>query len=670
MQAIKEAPNTTNSIATNPKKKPNGNFMNFFNDLGKTTTASKTQELEQKQAQKQILDKNKDSVLNNILKAKNEEQTTDFISPKRIIPKEKDSPNIKNPLLQQLPFSVDNKASSKDTPLNTILKGEIPKPTKIIDNPNLAQNETTTNESKTAESSKNAEIKENKQNIKEVKNTNKNLPNTLQNEKTPSKQNTAREITKNNEAKSSIKSSETNKTNVETENTTNQINAPLNTALNPTIDSTPNALEQNVANNPNPKEQNNSNDTIKPKVLKKATLNIQDTLKYGAFKAFDSLSLLKPSDGKKLSDLIKKADELSLNLEKIKLQTNKPNIAENTLEPKKATNSTTNLPNQKVNQNQLNQPNITPSIPKNTESSTEKISNLQNQIQNESTTKEDSKDLAKDSKSNDSQKDSTKDSIKEAPKEPLKDILNKNENAKEIQSSRENQKDNLKEVQKDSTINENLAKKELQIDKNIQAQEQKKEPLENENMQNKDIKPASFKEQKKEIKNEDSQKAQKLDSNNNNNNIEAQNNSKVEQTQKIFDAKETMRNFIGQLRQEIINYKPPLSKITLELNPASLGSVEVSITHQGKNIQIALNANQNTLNLFIQNQSELRSALSQIGYENIAISFSNGTQMGFSDSSGKWNYQSANNNNKFGNENSLENDEMANFEITIINNYA
>ena len=47
-------------------------------------------------------------------------------------------------------------------------------------------------------------------------------------------------------------------------------------------------------------------------------LGIANTLKYGAFKAFDALSLLKPSDGKKLSELIKKADELSLNLQSVK----------------------------------------------------------------------------------------------------------------------------------------------------------------------------------------------------------------------------------------------------------------------------------------------------------------------------------------------------------------
>lgn len=370
-------------------------------------------------------------------------------------------------------------------------------------------------------------------------------------------------------------------------------------------------------------------------------LPIKDTLKYGAFKAFDALSLLKPSDGKKLSDLIKKADELALNLTKMSLQTKKESTPLNNKISENLDLKNNNLKNQIDNSKTSQaQENTTNQIKENA---------AKNTLFPESA----NKDIAETKPQNENKTDATKNESKNNNQIANKDIL----------------KDTLNGDSKDSKQDS----PQKQAQNNQTKPESTKEALNNpQNMPDtkmqEDLKPVSFKQnEKKEIKNSDEIKQNSTEKTTDSTNA---NNIKNEQLQKTFDIKETMRGFVTQLRQEIVNYKPPLSKITLELNPANLGSVEVSITHQGKNIQVQLNANQNTINLFIQNQSDLRAALSQIGYENITMSFSNGSQMGFSDNKGNWNYQNIAKNINANNSDDSSEFDVANMDITIINNYA
>lgn len=373
----------------------------------------------------------------------------------------------------------------------------------------------------------------------------------------------------------------------------------------------------------NPADSSNSPNTPQDSSQNFANIGIKNTLKYGAFAAFDALSLLKPSDGKKLSELIKKADELSLNLQSIKytrIAQNKP-ILNNTPQPMQ---------------------NLKPPL----DSTNLAQEALQNQTQDTKLT-------------NEAQKAQPKDSIiNNAPKIDKNDAKN-NDKANFIAESKPEPKAesklDLKEIPKnDLTPKQNEPK----IDSKMAES-----PLKNilESKENSDIKPANFKAENKtlEPKKPESPHSPLFT---------AESATKIEH--KIFDAKETMRHFASHLKQEIQNYKPPLSKITIELQPANLGGIEVSIISQGKNIQIQLQSNQQTINLFIQNQSDLRNALAQIGYENVAMSFSNGSQMGFSDNSGKWRYES---NAKFRNAFSLNNESEESddiFEIMITNNYA
>lgn len=116
-------------------------------------------------------------------------------------------------------------------------------------------------------------------------------------------------------------------------------------------------------------------------------------------------------------------------------------------------------------------------------------------------------------------------------------------------------------------------------------------------------------------------------------------------------ARESVRNFATNLYQEIQNYKPPLTKITLELNPQNLGTLEVSISKKGKDLHVQVHSNQQAIALFMQNQTDLRTNLAQIGFENVDLSFSESG--GGNAKQGQHNQDS----NLARNENGLENDD-------------
>lgn len=94
---------------------------------------------------------------------------------------------------------------------------------------------------------------------------------------------------------------------------------------------------------------------------------------------------------------------------------------------------------------------------------------------------------------------------------------------------------------------------------------------------------------------------------------------------KIAQNRETMMHFSQRLKEEIANYKPPLTKLSMELNPQELGKLEVTITKKGKDLQININANNpNALQVFMQNQNDFRNTLSSAGFNHIELGFFQG----------------------------------------------
>lgn len=98
--------------------------------------------------------------------------------------------------------------------------------------------------------------------------------------------------------------------------------------------------------------------------------------------------------------------------------------------------------------------------------------------------------------------------------------------------------------------------------------------------------------------------------------------AKQELSVKNAQAREMIRNFAGQFKEEVMNYKPPITKINLELNPASLGEVSMSISKKGKDLQVSITTNANVMTMFVQNAQELRQNLMQIGFNNLDLNFS------------------------------------------------
>ncbi len=110
-------------------------------------------------------------------------------------------------------------------------------------------------------------------------------------------------------------------------------------------------------------------------------------------------------------------------------------------------------------------------------------------------------------------------------------------------------------------------------------------------------------------------------------NSSAQNAQNTQASDKTSDnksiaPKETIKHFTQQLKQEIQEYKPPMSKISMDLFPRELGKVEVIIQKVGKNLKVSVISHNNSLQTFLDNQQDLKNSLNALGFEGVDLSFS------------------------------------------------
>ncbi len=110
-------------------------------------------------------------------------------------------------------------------------------------------------------------------------------------------------------------------------------------------------------------------------------------------------------------------------------------------------------------------------------------------------------------------------------------------------------------------------------------------------------------------------------------NSSAQNAQNTQASDKTSDnksiaPKETIKHFTQQLKQEIQEYKPPMSKISMDLFPKELGKVEVTIQKVGKNLKVSVISHNNSLQTFLDNQQDLKNSLNALGFEGVDLSFS------------------------------------------------
>lgn len=91
---------------------------------------------------------------------------------------------------------------------------------------------------------------------------------------------------------------------------------------------------------------------------------------------------------------------------------------------------------------------------------------------------------------------------------------------------------------------------------------------------------------------------------------------------KQVNIKDSLNNFTSDLKEQIDNYKPPIMRVKMTLNPKDLGEVNVNLVSRGNTLQINISSNTNTMAIFTQNQAEFKNALVNMGFTNLNMNFS------------------------------------------------
>ncbi|EAL8645289.1 flagellar hook-length control protein FliK [Campylobacter coli] len=245
-------------------------------------------------------------------------------------------------------------------------------------------------------------------------------------------------------------------------------------------------------------------------------------------------------------------------------------------------------------------------------------------------------------------KDLNKDFNKELNKNQEKNNLNQ----ENIQDQNKNLKNNNQNLNLDKNLNKEIVKDTQNLVSNLTQKDfnLNKEPKNN-NKENKDIKQNFF-DQKLNFENlNKTQVVQNKENNanfNNNTNKETftqeqtkthsenvdknsldELNSLVKDLNKVtqnnarnITPKETLQYFSQDLKEAVDQYKAPITKLSITLNPNNLGEVEVTLIQRGNNLHINFNSNTNAMNLFIQNQAEFKNSLVNMGFTGLEMNFS------------------------------------------------
>ena len=87
-----------------------------------------------------------------------------------------------------------------------------------------------------------------------------------------------------------------------------------------------------------------------------------------------------------------------------------------------------------------------------------------------------------------------------------------------------------------------------------------------------------------------------------------------------------VRHFAADIKEAVQNYKPPFTRIKIQLNPVKLGEVDVTMVQRGNNVHINISSNTTAITTLAQNASELRTQLSQNGMGNTTMNFSSNAE--------------------------------------------
>lgn len=97
-------------------------------------------------------------------------------------------------------------------------------------------------------------------------------------------------------------------------------------------------------------------------------------------------------------------------------------------------------------------------------------------------------------------------------------------------------------------------------------------------------------------------------------------------TQKIVESKQLIQHMAQNIKESMENYRPPFTKITMQLNPQKFGEMEVTLVQRGNNVHINISANTTALTVMMQNAHELKAQLSTHGLGDASMNFSSHQQ--------------------------------------------
>ncbi|MCX6052774.1 MAG: flagellar hook-length control protein FliK [Campylobacterales bacterium] len=92
---------------------------------------------------------------------------------------------------------------------------------------------------------------------------------------------------------------------------------------------------------------------------------------------------------------------------------------------------------------------------------------------------------------------------------------------------------------------------------------------------------------------------------------------------KLNEAKQMIRYLSADVKTAIEDYKSPFTRVKVQLNPESLGDVELTIVQRGKNLHVNISSNTTAINTLSMNATELKTQLSNNGINNATLNFNN-----------------------------------------------
>jgi flagellar hook-length control protein FliK len=90
---------------------------------------------------------------------------------------------------------------------------------------------------------------------------------------------------------------------------------------------------------------------------------------------------------------------------------------------------------------------------------------------------------------------------------------------------------------------------------------------------------------------------------------------------KVKEAKQMVVKLSADIKEAVENYKPPFTRIKLQLNPVKLGEVDVTMIQRGNNVHINISSNNSAVAILAQNSVELKTQLANNGLSNATMQF-------------------------------------------------